>query len=96
MIGEIRQNFTEASASVGLILATALGLLPYKNGRILVSLRVFRMKCQYVWPLLYHLGLRVEKYPNKKSNAVTLCWSTTSVGGQIKSGPCLLWSPFRV
>ena len=24
MIGEIRQNFTEASASVGLILATAL------------------------------------------------------------------------
>ena len=25
MIGEIRQNFTEASASVGLILATALG-----------------------------------------------------------------------
>ena len=32
MIGEIRQNFTEASASVGLILATALILnvdLPY-------------------------------------------------------------------
>ena len=28
MIGEIRQNFTEASASVGLILATALPL-PY-------------------------------------------------------------------
>ena len=27
MIGEIRQNFTEASASVGLILATALTLL---------------------------------------------------------------------
>ena len=26
MIGEIRQNFTEASASVGLILATALEL----------------------------------------------------------------------
>ena len=30
MIGEIRQNFTEASASVDLILATAvLGLYPY-------------------------------------------------------------------
>ena len=29
MIGEIRQNFTEASASVGLILATAL----VRNGR---------------------------------------------------------------
>ena len=27
MIGEIRQNFTEASASVGLILATALIIL---------------------------------------------------------------------
>ena len=27
MIGEIRQNFTEASASVGLILATALLLV---------------------------------------------------------------------
>ena len=27
MIGEIRQNFTEASASVGLILATALIVL---------------------------------------------------------------------
>ena len=27
MIGEIRQNFTEASASVGLILATALLLI---------------------------------------------------------------------
>ena len=35
MIGEIRQNFTEASASVGLILATALlchsGLIPLKT-----------------------------------------------------------------
>ena len=28
MIGEIRQNFTEASASVGLILATALDIEP--------------------------------------------------------------------
>ena len=28
MIGEIRQNFTEASASVGLILATALYFMP--------------------------------------------------------------------
>ena len=28
MIGEIRQNFTEASASVGLILATALIIVP--------------------------------------------------------------------
>ena len=27
MIGEIRQNFTEASASVGLILATALSVM---------------------------------------------------------------------
>ena len=27
MIGEIRQNFTEASASVGLILATALHVI---------------------------------------------------------------------
>ena len=27
MIGEIRQNFTEASASVGLILATALKII---------------------------------------------------------------------
>ena len=28
MIGEIRQNFTKASASVGLILATALIIVP--------------------------------------------------------------------
>lgn len=35
--------------------------------QILISLRVFRIKCQYVWPLTYHLGLCVEKYPNKKS-----------------------------
>ena len=31
MIGEIRQNFTEASASVGLILATALSYLNQKH-----------------------------------------------------------------
>ena len=31
MIGEIRQNFTEVSASVGLILATALIKLTYDN-----------------------------------------------------------------
>ena len=31
MIGEIRQNFTEASASVGLILATALNYSNYTN-----------------------------------------------------------------
>ena len=31
MIGEIRQNFTEASASVGLILATALAGQRFKQ-----------------------------------------------------------------
>ena len=31
MIGEIRQNFTEASASVGLILATALLIQFYES-----------------------------------------------------------------
>ena len=34
MIGEIRQNFTEASASVGLILATALILIYPLNNTI--------------------------------------------------------------
>ena len=33
MIGEIRQNFTEASASVGLILATALHYGLCENGQ---------------------------------------------------------------
>ena len=35
MIGEIRQNFTEASASVGLILATALDVVTEKIVRML-------------------------------------------------------------
>ena len=34
MIGEIRQNFTEASASVGLILATALDSSKTLNDRM--------------------------------------------------------------
>ena len=34
MIGEIRQNFTEASASVGLILATALKENVQKNNKL--------------------------------------------------------------
>ena len=34
MIGEIRQNFTEASASVGLILATALKREPNNAGLV--------------------------------------------------------------
>ena len=42
------------------------------------------MKCSCVWPLTYHLGLRVEKNPNKKANAVILCWSTASFKSQIK------------
>ena len=39
MIGEIRQNFTEASASVGLILATALELsrVQVTEGKITVK-----------------------------------------------------------
>ena len=37
MIGEIRQNFTEASASVGLILATALQTVSLDAGIKLVS-----------------------------------------------------------
>ena len=38
MIGEIRQNFTEASASVGLILATALA------GHLTYNVNVIKLK----------------------------------------------------
>ena len=41
MIGEIRQNFTEASASVGLILATALAYM-YIQGDTF-SLKLFNL-----------------------------------------------------
>ena len=48
MIGEIRQNFTEASASVGLILATALidwsGDYFYLVRRGVAMLRAFELK----------------------------------------------------
>ena len=47
MIGEIRQNFTEASASVGLILATALLFVPF------LCLLMFLFTCQI--PLFYRL-----------------------------------------
>ena len=40
MIGEIRQNFTEASASVGLILATALISDDFSEGSGRGSLRI--------------------------------------------------------
>ena len=44
MIGEIRQNFTEASASVGLILATALvtrgGMIGFKRSIKFMFLRM--------------------------------------------------------
>ena len=43
MIGEIRQNFTEACASVGLILATALGGIKY-HAR---NEELYHKLCQY-------------------------------------------------
>ena len=54
MIGEIRQNFTEASASVGLILATALAFNDkhFQRGRKFVAKRDFPILNSYIGQLL--------------------------------------------
>ena len=54
MIGEIRQNFTEASASVGLILATALAFnnKHFQRGRKFVAKRDFPILNSYIGQLL--------------------------------------------
>ena len=51
MIGEIRQNFTEASASVGLILATALGgqIYEYVIKRVVVGLIPLKLHPKCFW-----------------------------------------------
>ena len=56
MIGEIRQNFTEASASVGLILATALNFRKkteqvYVTGKIWFHVKFFLTKVDSQFPL---------------------------------------------
>ena len=61
MIGEIRQNFTEASASVGLILATALitvSSITKNTGRYAMIHTAFFMFLQTLLSI-YHIMLLV-------------------------------------
>ena len=87
MIGEIRQNFTEASASVGLILATALitvSSITKNTGRYAMIHTAFFMFLQTLLSI-YHIMLlvicttqvkkrvkkRFKKKKREKENKVT-------------------------
>ena len=72
MIGEIRQNFTEASASVGLILATALPILDstrhhwlHCNWKVTLNFSLFiyfvsqfESQCCMLQPVILYWGAR--------------------------------------
>ena len=63
MIGEIRQNFTEASASVGLILATAL--TEYLRVRKNSLRRVLTCQIELEFRSVGFLGEEITKYSTK-------------------------------
>ena len=56
MIGEIRQNFTEVSALVGLILATALNILLVAAETVCVRLIELRTRIPFITIDLFQSG----------------------------------------
>ena len=65
MIGEIRQNFTEASASVGLILATALHRKAVKLWNLWLASFNFSTSCK-----AGILSLVIDRDPHCNTNSV--------------------------